>query len=218
MSLKGICFNSISSDQYRKPGAGGFGGITPEFFGPPGIIDTIMDKQLCQALDINIEGLSRDEIKANILSELTGKPVDLMLDFYINTGKSDAQININILKCMGMEPSEHPDSLMARGENKANIINGWMNQENGEQVYNQEFLLEQLAQKGSNNGGKILGPSPLPSVLISFMAFIDLSPSGNKETDYFLVMNKLDQMEQDAQDDITINSLRQSFKALYMTL
>lgn len=102
--------------------------ITPDFFCSASSQDFIVDMYLCKSLKINPFFLQRKEIKANILSKLTGKPFDQMIAFYSQEGERDMTKDTLILQELNLQPSQQKDSTKARAENKSRIANKWITQ------------------------------------------------------------------------------------------
>lgn len=201
----------------------GFNGITPEFFGPAGPQDRAKDMRLCRELGIDMNGMDRTDVKANILSKLTGQPVDQMKAFYTGMGENDRIMDYQKMNTMGINPSQNPDQMMARAENKASIVNAWVQQNNGQQsVTDQTQQADQgkKAQGGKGGGGG--GQPQISQALLSILNSLGLSPSGSKESDYTQVMNHLDSLDAKADGDISqkqyISQMRQTFLAVYASL
>lgn len=107
-SLLKTTFGSYQSDDSS---------IDPEFFGSPNFIDFIKDIEFCKNLRIDIKGKPRAQIKAEILSKLTGKTLQEMYNFYNSKGVTDKKKDNKLLKKMGLIATD------SREMNKAIIIN-----------------------------------------------------------------------------------------------
>jgi hypothetical protein len=219
-----IEFNSVQQKHHGQANQA-FKGITPEFFGPPGPADRAKDMKLCQHLGIDTQGMDREHIKASILSKLTGKPEEQMLEFYTSVGEMDMRKDLHALKGMGIEPSAQPNNMMARAENKANIVNAWMqgNDPAAQQTDKAQNLMQQQGpeQAKGQKGKKPGGPPPLPDSIISIFNTLGLSPSGDKNSDYAAVMSKLDGMKTQTKDGGQIQyieNLKQTFIAAFSSL
>ena len=91
--------------------------IEPDFFGSPSMLDFVKDMEFCQQLDINIKNKPRTHIKAEILSKITGEPINTMSNFFNSNSKMAIQECINKLKEFGLTPTNQLEV------NKALIIN-----------------------------------------------------------------------------------------------
>lgn len=91
--------------------------IEPNFFGSPSMMDFIKDMEFCQKLDISIQNKPRTHIKAEILSKMTGEPINTMSNFFNSNSKKAIQEGLNKLKELGLTPTNKLEV------NKALIIN-----------------------------------------------------------------------------------------------
>lgn len=233
--LNRVEFQAIQSPQFLQQQAQGFQGITSDFFGQPSQADKMKDMRLSKSLGIDTAGMDREDIKANILSQLTGKSVEEMKTFYTSCSEADMKKDMQQMQTLGLEASSQPNWLDARSENKASIVNALI-QANGTQATNEEGQTEQTQETSetqqaqqTQQGGNKASSSSMDS-LISFLQSLGLSPSGSKEGDYAAVMSKLNSMEAEAKasgngsgngDDTklqSISAMRQSFMAIYASL
>lgn len=209
-----------------------FQGITSDFFGPPNQIDKMKDTRLSQSLGIDTTGMDRNDIKANILSALTGKSVDEMKTFYTSCSEADMKKDMQQMQSLGLEASSQPNWMEARAENKAAIINALMqtdtSQTTQESQSSEETTETQQAQQSQQSSSGNQSSSSMDS-LIAFMQSLGLSPTGSKEGDYAAVMSKLNTMEAEAKSSgnggegdktklQSIDAMRQSFMAIYASL
>ncbi len=197
------------------------GGIQPGFFGPPNPADRMQDMKMCRQLGIDSAGMQREDIKANILSRLTGQPVDQMRAFYSNVGEMDMRKDFQALKAMGIFPSQNPNNMMARAENKANIVNNWMQTSNNPQVEEQQNQNQSQAsqaaqgnQKEGNGGPQ--GPPPLPAAILAIMNAVGVNPTGSKDSDYASVMSRISTM-MDQTTDIGQKQYYDTLKTTFMS-
>lgn len=73
-------------------------GVNPSFFGPASMIDFVRDLEKCKTLNISMVGKTRDQIKTEILSTLTGKPYSQMFNvFNSNSSMFEKALFINTL-------------------------------------------------------------------------------------------------------------------------
>ena len=91
--------------------------IEPNFFGSPSMIDFVKDMEFCQQLDINIKNRPRTHIKAEILSKMTGEPINTMSNFFSSNSRKAIQEAIKKLKELGLPTTNKLEV------NKALIIN-----------------------------------------------------------------------------------------------
>lgn len=91
--------------------------ISSAFFGPASQKDRFLDMQYCKQNGIDTENKSRDEIKAAIISNMTGMDTDQAKSFYTNRGQEDRMLDLQALNQLGIEPTGN------REENKAAILN-----------------------------------------------------------------------------------------------
>lgn len=91
--------------------------IKPNFFGPANMMDFVEDLETCEKLGLKFKGKKRETIKAEILSTLTGKPVEMMLNFFKATTSQDAKKDLAYIKQLGLTPTGN------RRLNKAMIVN-----------------------------------------------------------------------------------------------
>ncbi|MEW5821792.1 MAG: hypothetical protein AB1782_16480 [Cyanobacteriota bacterium] len=183
-------------------------GLSPEFFGPPGPKDKMMDMQMCQQLGIDPAGMDRSQIKANILSGLTGKPVDQMQAFYSSVGEQDMRKDLQEMRRMGMEPSHQPNMMKARAENKAMIVNGWM-QDNNIQEVDQESEAQNTSKIDGTKGAKGAGQGGRPGdpTINALLDQYGLSNTGSIEGDLAALYKAI---AASAGDDQDVNQLFQS--------
>lgn len=151
-----------------------FQGLSPEFFGPPGPMDKMKDMRLCKALGIDTQGMDRTDIKANILSKLTGNSVDEMKSFYSSVGEQDMKNDMQALASYGLDPSAQPNMMMARAENKALIANQMIQEASGTQTntQNSQQANSQQPPDGPPPGGGPSGPPAEIQSILSQLAFL----------------------------------------------
>lgn len=203
----------------------GFQGLSPEFFGPPSRMDQMKDTGLAKSLGIDTQGMNRLDVKANILSKLTGKSVDDMKSFYSTISEQDMKNDMQTLSQYGIEASAQPDLMMARAENKAMIASQWIQEASGSQnetsatQQNQTQSTEQTQSSQQQQSGG--SPPSLPSALLAILSQLGITPTGSKSGDYSAVMSKLASMEASATSDTekqSIDTTRQNFIAVFASL
>jgi len=91
--------------------------VDPKFFGVPSMLDFIRDMESCLELGIEFKGKARSQIKANILSKLTGESPESMHNFFVSKGPADNKNNQKQLEELGLIATK------SRAINKAIIIN-----------------------------------------------------------------------------------------------
>lgn len=91
--------------------------INYEFFGPACLMDFVKDIEYSHNLGIDVAGKPRDLIKAEILSLLTGKPIDIMYNFFNASARLDNYIDKEIFQALKMHFTSNLNA------NKALIIN-----------------------------------------------------------------------------------------------
>jgi hypothetical protein len=65
------------------------------------MIDFVKDMEFCQQLDINIKNKPRTHIKAEILSKMTGEPINTMSNFFSSNSRKAIQEAIKKLNDLG---------------------------------------------------------------------------------------------------------------------